>query len=386
MRASTCILAVVGAVTALVCAPSPAEAYPQWQFSSGTSRCTQCHFSPAGGGLINNYGRDAAGEELSTWQGDGGFLHGAADLPTWLALGFDGRLAVVSHENGNPNGPLRALFPMQADAHLRVVVSGAFSLQATGGLRGQARAANEPLGPDNPRPISASRAISREHFVMWRPAVLGPYVRAGRFYAPYGLRLSEHTAYVRRDLGFNLLEESYGLSGGVVKRGWELHLTAFGPDFVREMGSREQGAAGMFEARLADAHAIGLHGRIGLTENANRFAGGAFGKTYVDAIRTLFMAQADVVHWRLSGGLPGRNQLVGYVGATVFPLRGVWLSAYGELNQTDVQVKKSVTQAGTGQLNWFPYPHFEVVLVGRIQAPDGQDAAKTGLFLLHYYL
>ena len=29
-----------------------AFAYPQFQFSSGTTRCAQCHYSPAGGGLI----------------------------------------------------------------------------------------------------------------------------------------------------------------------------------------------------------------------------------------------------------------------------------------------------------------------------------------------
>ena len=38
---------------------------------------------------------------------------------------------------------------------------------------------------------------------MWRPAALGPYVRAGRFFAPFGLRLAEHYAYVRRDTGYN---------------------------------------------------------------------------------------------------------------------------------------------------------------------------------------
>src|SRR4051812_2378763 len=35
-----------------------AHAYPQWQLSGDTVRCAQCHFSPGGGGLINNYGRD----------------------------------------------------------------------------------------------------------------------------------------------------------------------------------------------------------------------------------------------------------------------------------------------------------------------------------------
>src|SRR4051812_19187490 len=103
---------VLGAGLVLLAMQGAAEAYPQWQFSSGTSRCNQCHFNPAGGGLINTFGRDAAGEELSTWKGNGGFLHGAVDLPNWLALGADLRGAFLRHDAGNPDGPTNAIFPM----------------------------------------------------------------------------------------------------------------------------------------------------------------------------------------------------------------------------------------------------------------------------------
>src|SRR5262245_46909922 len=81
-----------------------AFAYPQWQFSSGTSKCGQCHFSPSGGGLINSYGRDAAGDDLSTWSGDGGFLHGAIEMPKSLALGADGRYSVLIQNVGEARG------------------------------------------------------------------------------------------------------------------------------------------------------------------------------------------------------------------------------------------------------------------------------------------
>src|SRR3954469_6079113 len=97
-------------------APRAAQAYPQWQFSSGTSRCNQCHFAPAGGGLITNYARDAVGEDLSSFQGNGGFLHGAVELPGWLALGLNARGALVRSDVHNPDGPQTAIFPMQLDA------------------------------------------------------------------------------------------------------------------------------------------------------------------------------------------------------------------------------------------------------------------------------
>src|SRR5438552_12584518 len=251
-------LVLLAPLLAIALAPRAAQAYPQWQFSSGTSRCNQCHFSPAGGGLITNYGRDAVGEDLSSWQGNGGFLHGAVELPTWLALGFDTRLAALRHEAGNPDGPLTAYFPMLADAYLRVAFLDQFSLSVTAGYRGQARTAPAGIGNNNFFPATADRFVTRDFSLTWRSGALGPYVRVGRFFAPYGLRLAEHTTYVRRDLGFDLLQETYGLSGGFVQNEWELHVTAFVPDPLRNYGGQEKGVAAMFERRFADAYAVGV--------------------------------------------------------------------------------------------------------------------------------
>ena len=39
-----------------------ASAYTQFQFSSGTNKCSQCHFSPAGGGLLSSWGRSESGD------------------------------------------------------------------------------------------------------------------------------------------------------------------------------------------------------------------------------------------------------------------------------------------------------------------------------------
>src|SRR3954469_3226907 len=123
-------LAILGLFFAAALAPSVAQAYPQWQFTSGTSRCNQCHFAPAGGSLITNYARDAVGEDLSSFQGNGGFLFGV-DLPAWLALGIDLRGAVLRHDAGDPQGPMTAVFPMQADAYARIAFADSLSLMVT---------------------------------------------------------------------------------------------------------------------------------------------------------------------------------------------------------------------------------------------------------------
>src|SRR5436305_12696505 len=104
-----------------------AFAYPQFQFSSGTTRCSQCHFSPAGGGLITPWGRDESRDAISLG-GGGAFLHGAWSPPPWLALGADLRLAATRTTDGGTESPQSAVFPMQADIYARLAFSAAISL------------------------------------------------------------------------------------------------------------------------------------------------------------------------------------------------------------------------------------------------------------------
>jgi hypothetical protein len=382
--ASRWLFAMMGGLLVLAAAPTTARAYPQWQFSSGTNRCGQCHFNPAGGGLITGYGRDAVGDDLTTWRGDGAFAHGVS-LPKWMALGADLRGAFLAQDVGNPDGRTTALFPMQADVQARAAFLDAFSVYASLGYRGQARTSDTPLGSNNFKAAATSRVVSREHYLMWRPDAQGAYVRAGRFFAPYGLRLAEHTTYVRRDLGTNLLGETYGVSGGAVTEDWELHVTAFVPDPIQAFGGREKGGSALYERRWARMLALGLSARAGLADDHERYAAGGFGKVYVARANTLMMAEADLVDWHPDGAASVR-QLVGYGGLTVFPVKGLWLGAFAEISQGDIAVKGTVTSALDGQINWFPYPHFEIVILGRLQSPSGQTTAKALLAQLHYNL
>jgi hypothetical protein len=379
------LLALIVGATALLGARA-AQAYPQWQLSTGTARCNQCHYAPAGGGLINNHGRDAAGEDLSSWQGDGGFLHGKVKLPDALAIGGDFRYAALRQDVGEKVGGKFAQFPMQADLDVRLAFSEQVSLYVVGGYRGQARDSDEPVGAGAAMPAGGSQFISREHWLMWRQGPIGAYVRVGRFFAPFGLRLAEHPTYVRRDTGFNLLQETYNVSGGVVESGWELHITAFGPDFLRQIGGQDKGGAAMYELRLGDATALGLQTRIAFGPDMKRYTGGLFAKAYVEAAKALFQGEVDVSQNSPESGVINTQSLVAYAGLTFFPVRGLWITPFGERLQTSLAVKDTGTTAGGLQINWFPYPHFELTVMGRAQMPAGQGTATTALVFLHYYL
>jgi hypothetical protein len=222
---------------------------------------------------------------------------------------------------------------------------------------------------------------------MWEPQAIGPYLRLGRFYTPYGLRMPEHILYIDRDLGYDDQKETYNLSGGFVHPHTELHLTAFAPDFVRHIGSDEKGFAAYLESRFHD-DTIALAGqmRVALTPGVTRLMAGAVGKAYLEGLHTLLLGEIDVVTNIFTDlGDTARAQIVGAAGFTLFPVRGLMITALGERNQVDVQVNDAYT-AGTLLVNWFPYAHVELQLMERVQFPSGGSAANTLFIQIHYFL
>jgi hypothetical protein len=383
------LISVLGALGALAAGESTAWAYPQWQLTSGATRCNQCHYAPGGGGLINGYGRDAAGDELSLVESNGAFLHGVVRLPSWLAIGGDFRGAFVANDVQDPSGTALAIFPMQADLRARAAFGKGFSFAASAGLRGQVRNPNEIVPDQNFQPVSTSELISREHYLMWQPEAVGPYVRAGRFYAPFGLRFAEHILYINRDLGFDELEETYNVSGGFIYDKWELHMSLFAPDFVRHIGSDEKGAAAYFERRLADDKlALGAQGRLSFAPGVTKYTVGGVGKLYIERLRSMLLAELDGVEMVFDDpAVDARVQVVGAGGVAVLPMRGLIVTLLGERSQQDVQVSDAAWTAATALVNWFPMAHLEAQLMGRLQFPSGTGEVARTLFLqLHYYL
>jgi hypothetical protein len=366
--------------------PRSAAAFPQWQFSSGVSRCDQCHYAPAGGGLITNYGRDAVSDDLSMFGGNGALLNGLVEpLPSWLSLGGDLRGAFVAQDVDDIKGPTYAVFPMQADAEGRVAWD-MISLYGVLGLRGQVRDDSTAIPTQNYQPVTASRLLSREHYLTIRTGAIGGYIRVGRFFPPFGLRMAEHILYVRRDLGFGTMEESYNLSTGYVFENSELHLTAFVPDFIRHMGSRESGFTAYYERRFADTASAAAQVRVASGGGMTRRIAGLVGKAWIAPLKTMLLAEADFARRDVDTIPPPSYQFVGVGGVSVLPIKGVMATVLQERNQVDLSVSGASYNATTGLLSWFPYAHFELQVMGRLQFPSGGQSVQTFFVQLHYFL
>jgi len=376
------IIMALAAALLVLSGGSRASAYPYFQLTTGTKRCNACHYSPGGGGLINGYGRDAASTDISM-AGNGDFLHGLWQPPDWLDLGMDYRGAAI-WKNDELEGSRTAVFPMQTDLYLNARLADRISFSFIGGFRGQARAtANDSV---------IKRLVSREHFLTWKPRTKNKYyVRVGRFFAPYGLRLPDHTTYVRRYLGFHTLEETYNLSFGSVTNKREYHATLYAPtpSFLGA-GARRYGYTGYYERRVHDGKAAwAAQIKLGFSADDAVYMVGGVGKWWLENLKLLLLGEIDAGMQTLDiDGADARPQLTTYLGATYIPLKGLMLTGAVERYDEDLDIKGTGRNAATLMLQVFPYAHFELLLLGKLetQGTKFSKPARLGMFQLHYYL
>jgi hypothetical protein len=353
-----------------------AEAYPQFQFSTYNERCNLCHFSPVGGGLINEYGRDEAGDTISRG-GSGKFLHGLWDPPESFQIGGDYRGAGMIRET---TGDIELLgFPMQADLYTRAAVSNV-SFNLIVGMRGSARGETD----------LAERFISREHFLMYQDKLDSPYVRVGRFFAPWGLRNPDHTTYVRRFTGFHALEETYNISGGLFKDDWEAHFTAFMAPPIFGVGPKHNGGVAYYEKRIKDDTAmVGGQARVGIGPDDSTYMVGGVTKWYFEDQKLMLQGELDLGLQTIDAdGGHSRGQLAAYLGATYFFKDGIMFGTALEKWVPDLAVADTTREAFQINMQYFPRAHWEIMLMSKLefQGLFELDPSQTHMFMLHYYL
>lgn len=360
--------ALVLALVAVAGTAATAHAYPQYQLSKEQS-CSACHVTPTGGGLLNDYGELVA-EEESQFGGNPAFLHGAVELPEWLNVGGDIRLAGGAHDNGK--GIAGAVIPMQTELYLHAE-RGAIGVYAIGGL--------------TPKENSIA-PFSREHFILWKQGEgEGLYARAGRFMPVMGLRLAEHPYYVRRFGGTPLHSEVYGANVGWLSPELEAHLTAFIADPLVDSIERGDGAALYVEKRFGNK-SVGLIDRYTTSDTDTRLQGGLTGKVWLEGSKLLLSAEGQVIRqdFKLDRG-PTRVQLVGQLLATYFARPGLWVElGVGHFDE-DQAVADLERDSVDVNVHFFPISHLELVLMTRLQLiglGGGGDKSGFSLLQLHY--
>lgn len=390
----------LGLVAGLVVlfASSRAEAYP-WMIRHGYTQCSNCHADPAGGGLLNAYGR-AQGEILmrTRYGSEPDHEPGPMAEPAWglfetphdLLLGADGRLAYLRNIPSQGQSQGRFIL-MQADAEAQ------YSL---GRLRANASIGYVSEG-GNAAAVTRSldgKLVSRVH---WVGVDLGAHdevlVRAGRMNIPFGIRSVEHTRFVRRETRTDInTSQQYGVEvdyhRGPIRAGV---LGIAGNFLISPDKFRSRGYAAFVEYAFSPTLAVGASSMAVnaelditlLTTRSWRQSHGLFAR-YSPFRVAVVSAEVDLLH--TSQPRPGTitTGAVSLVNVDLEPVQGIHLGPTLELVARDFG--QPASYGAWASAWWFFLPHADVrfdTILNSFPTPGGSSTKIiSGILQLHAYL
>ena len=341
------------------------------------TRCTTCHFSPTGGGLLTPYGRSLAREELSTT----GKSHDAAGS-TASASGpslLDNRL-----------GPVSVGIDVRP-AHLDVRFDGGSVTRdflMTADIIAAYRVKEWTVyGELGRQPRSSGAKIDSYEYWVSRQGEKGLGFRVGRFLPAYGVRLADHTAFTRAPQGLNIYDQLYGLEVSHSGDRHLLQLTA-GPgradSILDHDGRRAFTAAGRMQMDFGSRTVLVLSGLYrGASEltTRNRMGGVALG--FAPTRRFTTWTEVDALSQPGTPGPPGYT-LLNETGFEVY--RGIWLKFSPQL-RTDVGNRAGGTMRLAFEAILLPRMRWNVgVSFYRDRGRSSGLVTRTLLAQLHLYL
>ena len=171
-------------------------------------KCTTCHTNPTGGGQRTAFGNHYAQNTLAASYSDFFKSSEKAEAPTWngqlnkhVSMGADyrGELLYTDIEGANSQSDF-VYEEMQVYLNFQPV-PGRIALYV-----------DEKFGPGS--------SFSREAFALFWSKSQKYYIKAGRFFLPYGLRLEDDEAFVRSVTGINFNTPDDGLEFGIEQGPW----------------------------------------------------------------------------------------------------------------------------------------------------------------------
>jgi hypothetical protein len=371
------------AVAILLLGAAGAGAEPMF-LSKQYNRCTSCHYSSVGGGLLTPYGRSLSRQELSTTgrmdpsapppakgKGEEAFLFGAlGDTLGPVEVGVDLRPSHLALDVGGPTSSTMDYF-MTADFIAALKMHG---FTAYGEVGRKPAIGTEPAG-----------VYSYEHWIAYQSSG-GLGFRVGRFYPGYGIRFADHSDFNRAPLGFEYYDQDYALE---VSHTGERHLlqVSVGPgraDSIIHGDPHAFTTTARFEWDLGPRTVLavsGLYRDSTSLQPKNGSTGVAFG--IAPTRRITNWTEVDAQFQQGSTGAPA-YVLINETSFEVF--RGLWLKFAPQI-RTDY----GDTSGGTVRMNFeadlYPRTHWNVdVSYYHDRARLSGFTYETLLFQLHLYL
>lgn len=164
-------------------------------------KCAACHVNPNGGGLRNDFGK-IYGQSILPSKANTFDSAKMAKLTQYLSIGADARFNANYQRNEEKTNNTSTGFAVEnAQLYLH------FKIPKTG------------LSFYFDEQVAPGSAINREAFVMYNfageDAPQGSYLKAGKLFLPYGLRIEDDSAFIRQATGMNFDNSDNGVEYGL---------------------------------------------------------------------------------------------------------------------------------------------------------------------------
>lgn len=168
-------------------------------------KCVMCHVNPAGGGMRTEFGNVFSQNVFPARRLDVGDNSWTGAVNRFVRLG------------GNLRGSWIATdVPNQPEANEFAVTEGRIYLLVEPIPDRLAVYVDERLAPGS--------AVNMETYARYQPADGRWYVQAGRMYLPFGLRIEDDSAFIRRVPGINMTTPDDGVQVGWESARWSTQL------------------------------------------------------------------------------------------------------------------------------------------------------------------
>jgi hypothetical protein len=202
MIRNLCWWSAVGVAALLVSANAQAEPYLAVQ--SGM-KCMQCHVNPTGGGMRNAFGNTYAQTQLAERRIGPEDEQWTGVINRFFAIGGDARAEgtwtrIPHQDNTNAFDVQEARIFLEAS-----IIPSRLSVYV-----------DERVAPGNADNMEANIRLWLREGSM--------YLKAGRFYLPFGWRLEDDNAFVRQLSGINMQAPDQGVEVGMETGNWTMQL------------------------------------------------------------------------------------------------------------------------------------------------------------------
>lgn len=336
-----------GAVLLLVSAAARAEPYVA--VTAGL-QCSACHTHATGAGKRTAYGNFYAQTELpsQTVGQDAEYWNG--QITQWLAVG------------GNLRGRFEYSDADGADDRSAFDVT-------RGDLYVEASLLDDKVSVYFDQQVAPSSSINREAYVLLRGKSLR--LTAGQFYLPYGWRLQDDTAYIRRTTGINLTNPDRGVQLGFESSRWS-HAVAVTNGSGGGLETDNGKQVSLMTTYVTNRWRIGASANHNDADAGDRTMANLFGGVKTGPVAWLF--EVDVIRDELPNG--EQDRLAGFLEGNWRIRRGHNLKLTYEYFDPDNDISEDHETRWSALYEWTPLPFLQARFGARLNDGPPQAAGS----------